>query len=325
VPQGEWPRPSDDSGFASGRDLPPIILVSTDGYYTMPDDLHDPKAMSQILKAPFIRKWYTQNLNRASLQGCCEAEQAKLVPIPMGVDFHSNTVAKSTRFFWTIALKYLGYRIHWSYSVWADRGRQMQLLETAKERALPPGERKNAVWSDVHLKHYASRFGDPRQALAEALEARKSDRGSLPIPVDAAEGRVSQKELWEKYASYRYVVGALGMGMDCHRTWEVLHLGAVLVTLHSPLDELYEAIRAPVILLESWDQLFDANFLEAEYQKVRNRLPCSLAYNPLPPWPQRTAEHLSQPLIVNLAERLQQPQMGDMQAGGAQAPELRQS
>eukprot|EP00968_Pinguiococcus_pyrenoidosus_P028633 scaffold8010_cov258-Pinguiococcus_pyrenoidosus.AAC.1 len=171
----------------------------------MPDDLHDPKAMSQILKAPFIRKWYTQNLNRASLQGCCEAEQAKLVPIPMGVDFHSNTVAKSTRFFWTIALKYLGYRIHWSYSVWADRGRQMQLLETAKERALPPGERKNAVWSDVHLKHYASRFGDPRQALAEALEARKSDRGSLPIPVDAAEVRCAARA---RLAVKRLTLGA---------------------------------------------------------------------------------------------------------------------
>mmetsp|Transcript_22739 Transcript_22739/g.70397 ORF Transcript_22739/g.70397 Transcript_22739/m.70397 type:complete len:226 (+) Transcript_22739:1528-2205(+) len=218
----------------------------------------------------------------------------------MGVDFHTNTVSTPMRWFWRVCIKFLGFRRHWSGSLWADRARHMRLLADAKAKAVPPERRKHAIWSDAHLKSYPGRFGDPRAALKEAIARHGHDAASKSIPLHYAEGRVPQAELWEKYGTYRFVVGALGMGMDCHRTWEVFHLGAVLVTLKSPLDELYQFIGAPVIILDDWEQLFDSAHMDAEYERIRNVPLYSPVYDPLPLWPTRTAEDAQQPPFRNL-------------------------
>jgi len=54
--------------------------------------------------------------------------------------------------------------------------------------------------------------------------------------VDFINKRVSQKSIWERYAYYPFVLSTSGNGLDCHRTYEALYLGSIVIMKHSPLD-----------------------------------------------------------------------------------------
>lgn len=74
--------------------------------------------------------------------------------------------------------------------------------------------------------------------------------------VDLAVTRVSQIEIWRRYASYPFVLSAHGNGLDCHRTWEVLCLGGIPIVKTSSLDPLYRGL--PVAIVEDWREVRDA-------------------------------------------------------------------
>jgi hypothetical protein len=84
-----------------------------------------------------------------------------------------------------------------------------------------------------------------------------------------------QFEMWLRRGSYTYVLAHHGNGLDCHRSWEALVLGHVLVLQRSSLDKLYEGL--PVILVDDWREVGDIESLLAleinDYQmdKLTNR------------------------------------------------------
>lgn len=71
--------------------------------------------------------------------------------------------------------------------------------------------------------------------------------------VDFLKKRVSQTAIWRRYAEYPFVVSTSGHGIDCHRTWELLYLGAIVITKTSSLDRLYDGL--PVIIVEDWEEV----------------------------------------------------------------------
>lgn len=71
--------------------------------------------------------------------------------------------------------------------------------------------------------------------------------------------RVSQHAIWKRYASVPFVLSVAGNGIDCHRTWEALYLGSIVVTKTSPLDPLYGGL--PVVIVEDLEELRDASRL----------------------------------------------------------------
>jgi hypothetical protein len=54
-------------------------------------------------------------------------------------------------------------------------------------------------------------------------------------------------------SQYRYVLSPPGKGIDCHRTWEALLVGAIPVVKSSTIDHLYQDL--PVIIVKSWDDI----------------------------------------------------------------------
>ena len=48
-----------------------------------------------------------------------------------------------------------------------------------------------------------------------------------------------------------------GVGLDCHRTWEALACGNIVLVPPSPLDGLYEGL--PVIPVEDWNNITPRN------------------------------------------------------------------
>ena len=64
-------------------------------------------------------------------------------------------------------------------------------------------------------------------------------------------------KLWRARGEYAFVLSPHGMGLDCHRTWEALALGHIVLVPSSALDPLYAGL--PVAILRSWSDITPEN------------------------------------------------------------------
>jgi hypothetical protein len=88
------------------------------------------------------------------------------------------------------------------------------------------------------------------------------------------EGRIDYLRNLRKYS---LVPCPEGNGIDTHRLWETLYMGGTPIVLKS--DYLPEVLNTlPVILLDSWDNLTDMNFIEKKWNETRETL---FDYSPL--------------------------------------------
>ncbi len=108
-------------------------------------------------------------------------------------------------------------------------------------------------------------FCDLETALVS--QARRQAVAALRTCVDVEfqSKRVSQSEIWRRYASYPFVVSAPGNGLDCHRTWEILYLGSIVIAKKSPLDPLFEGF--PVATVDDWSEVADKSNLAKWLQR----------------------------------------------------------
>jgi len=215
----------------------PTVLVTTDGDMSVPANL-PPGVAEKILEDEKIKAWFTQNLDST-------VAHPKLFPLPIGLGLHS-----------VVMNRFAGIR---------GQGRQ---FVNAQKSALPQINRINRIWSDVQLRVHAHN-GAPRKPLAAAIKS-----GRLSEIVDEPDHRLSQNEIWEIYGKYAFVMSLPGHGWDCYRTWEALGLGAIVITVHSPLDELLRDYR--VIFLDSkednwWRRLLDKDWLMESWLEASNK------------------------------------------------------
>jgi hypothetical protein len=65
--------------------------------------------------------------------------------------------------------------------------------------------------------------------------------------------KVSIMEIYKLYNQYQFALSPRGNGLDCHRTWELLFAGVIVITKTSPLDDMYKDL--PVVILKDWSEL----------------------------------------------------------------------
>lgn len=83
-------------------------------------------------------------------------------------------------------------------------------------------------------------------------------------------GPESRAEFWSQLASNSsFAFAPFGRGLDTHRVWEVLQLGAIPIVLTSSLDRLYG--QFPVLILKSWSQAFSESFLRMKRDDIISR------------------------------------------------------
>jgi len=155
-------------------------------------------------------------------QNCDGTGAPRIAPFPIGLDLHTPRPMSSPA---------------------ALVRRLRRLAENRPRLASQPLK----VFSDVGLKP-----DSPDRAEAVRLLA---DCGH----VEFQRGRVSQWAVWRRYAAFPFVLSLAGNGLDCHRTWEALYLGSIVVTKSSPLDPLFAGL--PVVIVESVEELRDPSRL----------------------------------------------------------------
>ena len=177
-----------------------------------------------------IKRWYAQN---------AETENPLVVGMPMGIENHENCILE-------------GHGHGWPHA----KEKIKILLEP------PTIEASKDVYANFSLSTHPSR--KMIHEICKRLDFVTTD-------VSISHSQINER-LYSKYVDeilkHRMVVSPRGNGIDCHRIWEVLYLGRV------PIIKKEQAIKhfkeLPIIYLDSWEQLCNLNFLEAEWNKVKD-------------------------------------------------------
>jgi hypothetical protein len=140
-----------------------------------------------------------------------------IIQYPIGMDFHT-------------------------LRAWMTGPRLVAILKRLGDAAPHASARPLRVFSDLSI--------NPTEARREAHAAIDGCEH-----VDVATSKVSQVNIWRRYASYPFVMSAHGNGLDCHRTWEALCLGCIPIVKTSSLDPLYAGL--PVAIVDDWRQVRD--------------------------------------------------------------------
>lgn len=154
----------------------------------------------------------------------------KLFPIPIGLDLHTR-------------------------SGWRDSAeRRASTIRWIRTNRSPIERQPLRVFTDLSR----------RQSTLDRREAIAALTGCAHV--DFARRRVSQAAIWRRFARYPFVLSAPGNGLDCHRTWELLHLGSIVVTKTTSLDPLFEGL--PVAVVEDWREARDPTRLRAWLERL---------------------------------------------------------
>jgi hypothetical protein len=81
--------------------------------------------------------------------------------------------------------------------------------------------------------------------------------------------RVAASTIHKLMRKTMFVPSPAGNGIDCHRTWEALYLGAVPVVLRS---EYFGEINWPVLVVDSWSELLEKKRNELKDIYINNAL-----------------------------------------------------
>lgn len=210
-----------------------ITLVTSDGDKSIPSDLKE-ETYQKIINHPKIKRWFTQNYDGTS-------KNPKLKPYPIGFDLHTNRTKFGIilpKFFPTKVTDKINY-----------------LLSIRRKFS----DKENKIFCDVHLSPN-SKFNNERTRVKKILS---EDQKMFFL-----KQREDQKSIWKKYGSHKFVISTFGNGLDCHRTWEILFLGGIVITKTSSLDPLFEDL--PVVIVKDWDECKDEKNLLKWEEKYKN-------------------------------------------------------
>ncbi|MEX0940417.1 MAG: hypothetical protein WDZ41_03585 [Candidatus Babeliales bacterium] len=65
----------------------------------------------------------------------------------------------------------------------------------------------------------------------------------------------------------KFILSPAGNGLDCHRTWEALLMGAIPILKTSMLDELL--LDLPILIIKDWHEVTE-EFLEKKSEEIKN-------------------------------------------------------
>lgn len=101
----------------------------------------------------------------------------------------------------------------------------------------------NQIFCDAHL----NTTSPERKTMHYTLQFNKN--------IKFLKERTKFTDITKLYNKYLFVLSPVGNGLDCHRTWELFLAGCIVITKHSPLDEIFIDNQLPVVLIEDWYEL----------------------------------------------------------------------
>lgn len=104
--------------------------------------------------------------------------------------------------------------------------------------------------------------GQRNAALDQAKKLPHAHFAKKPITFD---------QYLEDLGNTKFVLSPPGNGLDCHRTWEALLLGAAPITLTSGLDPLFKNI--PSLIIQNWQNITEELLTKINFDSHDNFVP----------------------------------------------------
>lgn len=201
----------------------PIVLVTGRSDTGCPAGaLKKRRLVAKLCESPMIHRMFIQNLDLL---------HPKATPVPIGVDLHSL----STKSMWGMPRE----------SVPAQLLSFQTAFQIARRTPLHAREFKVvACFTPIPLTRAFVKSSIPHHLL---LDLQQVPRYQL---------------ISEYYARCAFVLSPVGNGWDCHRTWEALLAGNIVLVQHGPAVDagLFEGL--PVIPVRDWTTVTEAKLLQ---------------------------------------------------------------
>jgi hypothetical protein len=203
----------------------PFVLVISDGDESFPSECGID--IESFIDDEKIIHIFAQNCDYSG-------KSTKVSHLPIGLDFH------------TIAYKGGG---NWGSP--ATPKKQEEELKEIITKLQPTHLRRIGAfvdfqWNDTTQANYKRflEWGESRISIFERL---------LPTGLMDFSHPMKRAELWRRKGAYAFSISPYGNGMDCHRTWEDLSLGCIVIVKTSPIDPLYQGL--PVVIVKDWSEI----------------------------------------------------------------------
>lgn len=190
----------------------------------------------KLLNSPNLIHWYTQN---------CDKPSKKVSHVPLGIDYHTLNRGDHK---WGV--------------------QQSPLQQENELKSLISTETKSFnLYSNFHF--VKDRYND-RNACISFLKSNP-DMENITV---FEKTYTSRTHAWEEQAKAAFCLSPLGMGLDCHRTWEALLLKCVPITRKSTLCGMLDLFG--VVQVSEWNELtkdlISERYLDTSNEDVRDKL-----------------------------------------------------
>lgn len=210
----------------------PIVLVINDGDDSFPSTFAREFDVEDLLDHKNIIHVFVQNCDYKGVS-------KKITHLPIGIDFHT--------------LAYKGKEIYCGELPQSPL-EQEKSLKKLLAKLEPTYLRKPKAFVDFQLCN-SMRFADHGEDRATIFKILLSSN-----LIDYPPNRMKRSKLWETKGQYAFSISPHGWGLDCHRTWEDLVLGCIVIVKTSPLDPMYEGL--PVVIVKDWKEVNEKNMLK---------------------------------------------------------------
>lgn len=218
-----------------------FVLVTGDSDMCVPKEAITNLETSVLINNPYLLKWFAQN---TQIQ-----RHEKIIQLPIGLDYH--TISNDPNHIWKTDGE--GFKPHF----------QEEVLIGLRQQMKPFYDRKKLIY--VNFTTSNDRFGQRGSAFDQ-----------IPNNLLAVNQNFTKRtENWRNITHYAFVLSPFGIGMDCHRTWEALCLGAIPILKAPNFQKMFEDL--PVLIVNDWSEvtqelldktLEDFNIREFKYEKL---------------------------------------------------------
>jgi hypothetical protein len=179
----------------------------------------DLSATKALVHNPHLLKWFAQNMHMHNYK--------KIVQLPIGLDYH--TISNNPNCKW----KTQGER--------SDPASQERILIELREKMKPFHDRIPLIY--VNFNKGNDRFKQRQSSLAQ-----------IPTDLLAFNPVITKRTAnWKNITQFAFVLSPFGWGMDCHRTWEALCLGAIPILKAPGFKPMFEDL--PVLIVNEWTEI----------------------------------------------------------------------
>eukprot|EP00960_Hanusia_phi_P053122 761850-Hanusia_phi.AAC.3 len=228
----------------------PFVLMTGNGDSTLPAEALGEEQVRVLVGSDLLLSWWCQNLDREGAREVAGGEKlGKLRHLPIGLDLHTRAAGPYVLGGMQVGV---GVRTVLLPSNWVEKARSPQeqesMLEEIRASMRPSEERLLRVYADFQVNaKYGRRFGAGGLSRAEAAEQLRDNE---LVEWGGGGSRQSRELAWREKAKFAFEISLPGNGLDCHRTWEAFLLGCVVITVSSPLDEMWKELELPVVVLD---------------------------------------------------------------------------